>query len=329
MALNVDVAPTMLDMAGIEVPKAIQGRSVVPLLQGKAPADWRTDFFCEHLFDHRSIPKYEGVRTQRWKYARYFEQKPVHEELYDLSRDFDEEHNLAADPQHKLMLERLRNRCDELRDAYGGPYVPRKRPPRRPRKVKAAKGPASYAKGVKGKAAAFDGKHYLPAGKTPAIGKDDSFSWSLWMNVAAASSQSAVIVGNRRLGAGADTCQFMKVTRHSVQYYNTRQHAVRLTIRTEPGKWMHVAVVKHGRKLTCYTNGGKEASATVDFDLPELPFYLGGDPIAGELATCQLDEVALYDRALTPDDIKALAALKPVEGGRIAHWPLDGPPNAK
>jgi len=327
MALNVDVAPTMLEMAGLPVPKAMQGSSVVPLLQGKAPADWRTDFFCEHLFAHGTIPKYEGVRTERWKYARFFEQQPVHEELYDLAKDFDEEHNLVGDPEHRGVLERLRKRCDELRDAYGGPYKPRPRPPRRPRKVSARKGAAAYVKGVKGKAAAFDGKHYLPAGKTPAIGRDDGFSWSFWVNIAAAGAAAGVIVGNRRLGAGADTVQFMKVTRTMVQYYNTREHAVRLKHWIQPGKWAHVAVVRDGRTLACYVDGKKTASAPVDFDMPALSFYLGGDPHAGELAACQLDEVALYRRALAAADIKALGQLKDVPDGRIGHWPLDGPQN--
>ena len=76
------------------------------------------------LFEHAEIPKHEGVRTARHKYARLFEQEPLHEELYDLEADPLETRNLAADPAHRELLERLRRRCDELRDAAGGPYVP-------------------------------------------------------------------------------------------------------------------------------------------------------------------------------------------------------------
>ena len=57
MALNVDVSPTLLDLAGISAPKEAQGRSLVPLLQGESPANWRTDFFYEHLFERQTFPR--------------------------------------------------------------------------------------------------------------------------------------------------------------------------------------------------------------------------------------------------------------------------------
>jgi arylsulfatase A-like enzyme len=113
MALNVDIAPTILELAGLEVPQEMQGRSLAPLLSGGNP-EWRTDFLCEHLFEHPKIPKSEGVRTERWKYIRYFEQRPVYEELYDLENDPHEAHNLMGHPRYAGELERLRKRCNEL-----------------------------------------------------------------------------------------------------------------------------------------------------------------------------------------------------------------------
>jgi arylsulfatase A-like enzyme len=124
MALNVDVSPTVLELAGVAVPPLVQGRSLVPLLKGDPPADWRTDFFYEHLFDRKNIPKSEGVRTERFAYVRWFEQSPVVEELYDHVADFDEVRNLAADPKFADVLAKLRARTTELRDQYGGPYRP-------------------------------------------------------------------------------------------------------------------------------------------------------------------------------------------------------------
>ena len=56
--------------------------------------------------------------TERFKYARYFEQQPAYEFLHDLKADPDELKNLAADPAHADDLARLRRRTDELRDRY-------------------------------------------------------------------------------------------------------------------------------------------------------------------------------------------------------------------
>jgi len=116
LVLSIDIAPTIEHLAGVEIPKGVQGRSLIPLIAGKN-TDWRKDIFYEHLFKHGRIPQTEGVRTKRWKYTRYISVKPVYEELFDLHNDPHEEHNLAKKPKHAKVLKRLRNRCDELAKA--------------------------------------------------------------------------------------------------------------------------------------------------------------------------------------------------------------------
>ena len=111
MALNVDIAPTILELAGVKPPEQMQGRSLLPLLKGKKPK-WRTEFFYEHPFEHKTIAKTEALRTQDYKYARYVDYD--YEELYDLKLDPAESINLAKDEKYKKTLESLRKRCDEL-----------------------------------------------------------------------------------------------------------------------------------------------------------------------------------------------------------------------
>jgi arylsulfatase A-like enzyme len=128
VALNIDLTATMLNLAGVATPKHYGGRSLVPLLKDKAPADWRTDFFCEHLMNHAAIPKWEGVRGPRYVYARYFEQKPVHEFLHDLKSDPNQLRNFAKDPKYANTLKKMQARCNALREIHGGPYkAPTKR----------------------------------------------------------------------------------------------------------------------------------------------------------------------------------------------------------
>lgn len=133
MALNIDIPATILSYAGIEVPAVYQGRTLVGPVRGEPPRDWREDFFCEHLMEHRAIPKWEGVRGQRYVYARYFEQDPVYEFLHDLEVDPNQLRNFADDPAHADELARMRARCDELRDDLGGPYDSPAAPERRKR----------------------------------------------------------------------------------------------------------------------------------------------------------------------------------------------------
>jgi len=111
MALNVDIAPTILELAHLEVPQQMQGRSLLPLLKGKKPK-WRTEFFYEHPFVHKTIARSEALRTQRWKYARYIDYN--YEELYDLKNDPTETINLAKDEKYRETLTSLRKRCSDL-----------------------------------------------------------------------------------------------------------------------------------------------------------------------------------------------------------------------
>ena len=115
LALNIDLSPTILELAGIEVPPMVQGTSLVPLLRGEQPT-WRDDFFCEHLFNTPNIviPPSEGVRSRKWKYIRYFAQEPIYEELYDLATDPEETQNLCQSAAYAQAMDRSRLRCDQL-----------------------------------------------------------------------------------------------------------------------------------------------------------------------------------------------------------------------
>jgi len=136
MAMNLDLPATFLNWAGVSIPETYQGRSLVPLVNGASPGDWRTEFFCEHVI-LAPLLTWEGVRGQRYVYARYFDQKPPYEFLHDLEKDPDQLKNFANDPEYADVLARLRHHCDELVNQYGGPLAPleaRTRPPRKPRK---------------------------------------------------------------------------------------------------------------------------------------------------------------------------------------------------
>ncbi len=123
MALNLDLPATFLDYAAVPVPENYQGRSLKPILTTTTPADWRTETFHEHFAVRNRIPPYEGLRTERFKYAHYFDHD--YEFLHDLQNDPDELKNLATDPAHAVTLKQMRERTAALVSQYGGPLPPR------------------------------------------------------------------------------------------------------------------------------------------------------------------------------------------------------------
>ena len=114
LVLSVDVAPTIMDVAGCQVPRRVQGRPLSPLVRGEQ-VEWRDELFYEHLFKHARIPQTEGVRTKRWKYVRYVGMDPVYEELFDVQNDPHDERNLARDAARTDTLADMRARWKRLR----------------------------------------------------------------------------------------------------------------------------------------------------------------------------------------------------------------------
>jgi len=115
MILNVDLAPTFLSWAGLLVPGEMQGRSFAPLVGGEM-IPWRDDFYHEFTWtaDGRIVPS-EGMRSADLKYIRYFDQKPVVEQLFDLKKDPGETVDLSSIPNSASILQEMRDRTDRCR----------------------------------------------------------------------------------------------------------------------------------------------------------------------------------------------------------------------
>jgi arylsulfatase A-like enzyme len=125
LALNIDVAPTILDMAGIPVPDEMDGISLYPHLKGHQVAS-RPDFFMEHvgIVDvENPIPDSRGVRSGEWKYIRYVNVEPEVEELYHLKVDPLESHNLAHDPNYREVKDQLLERYNHYIGSLQEPKI--------------------------------------------------------------------------------------------------------------------------------------------------------------------------------------------------------------
>jgi arylsulfatase A-like enzyme len=115
--LNLDFAPTFLDAAGVKVPADMQGRSFLPLLQGRQPRNWRTSLYYRYYHPgHHNVAAHYGVRTLRYKLI-YFN-KLNQWELYDLQKDPREMRNVYRDPAYAKTVEELKKELDRLKKEF-------------------------------------------------------------------------------------------------------------------------------------------------------------------------------------------------------------------
>lgn len=115
---NLDYAETFLDVAGVEIPSDMQGKSLVPLLKGETPADWRDSIYYHyHEFPSvHMVAKHNGVRTKRYKLIQFYQFGEW--EFYDLEKDPDELQNEYNNPQYAKEVAKLKKQLIEQETLY-------------------------------------------------------------------------------------------------------------------------------------------------------------------------------------------------------------------
>ncbi|PHI21184.1 sulfatase [Lewinellaceae bacterium SD302] len=119
LVLNVDLAPTLLDYAGVDIPVELQGASLRPLLSGETPDDWREDIYYRYyqqMASFHRVARHEGVRDERYKLIQYTEAGFEGYELFDLQNDPAEMDNRIDDPELEEVKTRLLGRLADLKE---------------------------------------------------------------------------------------------------------------------------------------------------------------------------------------------------------------------
>ena len=118
MVQNLDYAETFLDIAGAPIPDDMQGVSLVPLLKGQKPADWRKSIYY-HYYEYPSVhmvPRHYGIRTERYKLMHFYQFDVW--EFYDLQADPEELTNLYEKPECAAKIAELKKQLKDLQDYY-------------------------------------------------------------------------------------------------------------------------------------------------------------------------------------------------------------------
>lgn len=148
---NLDFAETLLEAAGLPVPSEMQGRSLVPLLKGQTPADWRKSFYY-HYYEYpgpHDVARHYGVVTSRYKLVRFYEPQFDYWELFDLEKDPRELTSVYGRPEYAQVQKELEAELARLRREL---KVPDPDPPEaaiQPAKAKPAKGKPAKATKLK------------------------------------------------------------------------------------------------------------------------------------------------------------------------------------
>ena len=127
MIQNIDVAPTVLELAGIKKPEQMQGMSIIPILKGE-DVKWRDRIFYEYYWEYAfpQTPTMHGVRTERYKYIRYHGVWDTNE-FYDLQKDPYEMHNLIHEPAVQDTIKALVSDLYDWLEETNGMQIPLKR----------------------------------------------------------------------------------------------------------------------------------------------------------------------------------------------------------
>ena len=123
MVQNIDYAPTLLNVAGIEVPAGMDGKSLLPILKGHKPDEWRDSIYYHYYHNGAyNLPKIEATRSDRYKLVRYYDHKKFdfgeQWELFDLQKDPTEQQSVYANPEYASVLEEMQHELSKLRDQY-------------------------------------------------------------------------------------------------------------------------------------------------------------------------------------------------------------------
>jgi arylsulfatase A-like enzyme len=121
LVMNIDIAPTLLDLTRAEIPSDIQGRSMKPIITNEKEYEWRNEVYYHYYEVSFGLTKHYGIRTENYKLIHFYD--PIDTwELYDLEKDPSEMINLIEDPAYSSVLNEMQKRLEvkqkEVRDTY-------------------------------------------------------------------------------------------------------------------------------------------------------------------------------------------------------------------
>ncbi|MEO5591450.1 MAG: sulfatase [Chitinophagaceae bacterium] len=121
LVMNIDIAETLLEAAGVNIPEEMQGQSMLPLLKNQQPANWRKAVYYHYYEagDEHNVAKHIGIRSDHYKLIYFYENKEW--EFYNLQKDPEEINNVYANPVYKKQISEMKKRLAGMQKKYKDP----------------------------------------------------------------------------------------------------------------------------------------------------------------------------------------------------------------
>ncbi len=116
MVQNIDYASTFVEIAGGHTPDGLHGRSLVPILRGQTPTDWRHSVYYHYYDPDHGVPRHYGIRTERYTLVHFYVTDEW--ELYDLKKDPQQMRSVYSDPSYAATVDRLKAELNRLKTGF-------------------------------------------------------------------------------------------------------------------------------------------------------------------------------------------------------------------
>ena len=181
-------------------------------------------------------------------------------------------------------------------------------------------GAAVEAKGLFDKAFQFNGQSHLRIGEVKELPAGQDFTWSFWAYLP---DQFPDKDGGLLSGYLWRENEFIVTPRYFDIFLFRDRARIRINYEMPDQTWNHVIVTRRGEMVSVYLNGEKAGSGKLPYTLPACPVAIGGSLVNDKNANCIIDDVKLFERALTDEEIAAAASKKKITDGLIFHEPCE------
>lgn len=181
-------------------------------------------------------------------------------------------------------------------------------------------GGAEIVDGVFGNAFQFSGQTSMRIGAIPDIDDKQDFTWSFWVFLP---DQFPDKDGGLFSGYLWRENEFTITPTYFNIFMFRYKKNLRMNIEIPDQMWSNVTLIKENGILNIYVNGQKQASETFKYSLPSAPLHIGGSAVTDKMANAYIDDIRLYNRALTADELQDMIKKKPADNGLYFHQPCE------